>query len=324
MRRIVAFLCASTLVLGTAGAAAQADASEQERKAARALADKGLELFEAGHYEEALDRFQRAETVIHAPTHLLYMARALRRLGQLVEARERYARVAAEQLPEAAPKAFRQAQTTARSELAELTPRVPAVRIVVHGRTDAEVKLDGVVVTTLDAPIPLDPGTHRIEAAWKGHDPLTRTVVLTEGAPLQTVDLGEEPTIGERPEMPPPAPGPVGTGGGDTSHIVPAVVAFGVGAVGVGVGTVTGILAFGKASDLKDKCPENPCPSENQPLADSSRTLGTVSTVAFIAGGLGIGTGLVLLFLKPGAKTTSSTGVRVGPGWAALRGDVRW
>src|SRR5579883_2443273 len=48
----------------------------------------------------------RAEALVHAPTHLLYIARTEAKLGQLVEASETYARIQHEALAPDAPKAF--------------------------------------------------------------------------------------------------------------------------------------------------------------------------------------------------------------------------
>ncbi|MEJ7728150.1 MAG: hypothetical protein WKG00_02950 [Polyangiaceae bacterium] len=126
MRAALAATLAVLMCAAPRAASAQptSDASPEERQAARALADKGLELYEAGRWAEALDRFQRAETVLHAPTHLLSMARAEARLGRLLAARKLYQRAAAEKLP-GAPKAFLQARGEAEAELSLLVKDIP-------------------------------------------------------------------------------------------------------------------------------------------------------------------------------------------------------
>src|SRR6185436_17609479 len=139
----------------------------------------------------------------------------------------------------------------------------------------ATVEIDGAAVGApeLRKPIRLEPGEHRGVVAAAGHESVTRSLRLAEGArETVDVDFGAPPDAsGGRPPAAPPAaePEPGGTG---ASPLVPPLIAFGVGAVGLGVGVVTGIMAFGKAGDLKDACPENPCSPEHQSLADDSRT----------------------------------------------------
>ena len=83
--------------------------------AARDLAKKGAEAFVAGNHAEALDFMTRAEALVHAPPHLLYIARAQAALGKLVAARETYLKVTREELPASAPRAFKDAQSQAKA-----------------------------------------------------------------------------------------------------------------------------------------------------------------------------------------------------------------
>jgi hypothetical protein len=97
-------------------------------------------------------------------------------------------------------------------------------------------------------------------------------------------------------QPPPPAmnqPPPADTKRQPANH-VPAYAAFGVGAVGIVVGTITGILASGKKGDLDDACVNKVCPASQQDTIDSGKTLGTVSTVGFVVGAVGAVAGLVL------------------------------
>ena len=107
------------------------------------------------------------------------------------------------------------------------------------------------------------------------------------------------------------------------SSRAPAFVAFGVGALGLGVGTVTGIMALSKASDLKALCHEGHCPQEEAERGHAATTLATVSTVSFVIGAIGIGTGVVLLSVRraPRAAATSSLRVVVGPGSVKASGS---
>jgi hypothetical protein len=83
-------------------------------------------------------------------------------------------------------------------------------------------------------------------------------------------------------------------------------VTLGVGAAGVLVGTTLGALAMSRKSDLDGECPGQKCPSAYGSELDGARLDGTLSTVAFIAGGAGVAAGLTLL-LWPG-PTQGKTG----------------
>ncbi len=63
-----------------------AGSSYADREAARTIAGKGYESFEAGDWRKAMDLFQEAEARFHAPPHLLYIARAQAKLELLLEA----------------------------------------------------------------------------------------------------------------------------------------------------------------------------------------------------------------------------------------------
>src|ERR1043165_2423473 len=80
-------------VLGPHTASAQSD---EQRAAARALALEGSRACADSRWQECVNLFQRAESVVHAPPHLLYMARAEEKLGHLVRARELYLKITRE------------------------------------------------------------------------------------------------------------------------------------------------------------------------------------------------------------------------------------
>src|SRR3954451_11899470 len=98
------------LALVGQGGVAQAG-EDEDRAGARAAATEGAKAMEEGRYEQAIDLFTRAESLVHAPPHLVYMARSYVKLGKLVRASETYLKVTRETLPSNAPKAFTDAQT---------------------------------------------------------------------------------------------------------------------------------------------------------------------------------------------------------------------
>ncbi|HEY4159182.1 MAG TPA: tetratricopeptide repeat protein, partial [Polyangiaceae bacterium] len=80
-------------VLATVGlpqiAHAQA-VDDATRSAARNLASAGVQAYQANDYPAARDKLERAYQVLRAPSLGLWSARALVKVGALVEAGERY------------------------------------------------------------------------------------------------------------------------------------------------------------------------------------------------------------------------------------------
>ncbi|XXT17153.1 tetratricopeptide repeat protein [Sorangium sp. So ce429] len=121
------------------------------------------------------------------------------------------------------------------------------------------------------------------------------------------------------PPAAPAAPAPQAGGGGS---LLPAGLAFGLGAVGLGVGVATGIASLSKVSDIKSQCDGRRCPAELQGDADTATTLGHVSTVGFIVGAASAAAGVVLLVVRRGGDgapdaASAAPQARRGVVWSA-------
>jgi hypothetical protein len=81
--------------------------------------------------------------------------------------------------------------------------------------------------------------------------------------------------------------------------------ALGVGGAGLVLGTVAGVVAMGKHSDLEKVCGGGVCPSGQQNNVDSYHAMGTLSTIGFVVGGVGVAAGVVLFLVKPSAPQVS-------------------
>lgn len=163
--------------------------SEPERKAsARALYAEGVQLQERGDCEHALPRFEGAERMYDAPTHLLHIAQCQAKTGRLVEARESYATLAHLALTAQAPEAFRKAQKEGRAEASRLTRRIPTLRVKTNppaaSLKNVTVDVNGtqMPVDLLGVARPLNPGRYRVTVnAGPGRSGVTE-VELEEGA----------------------------------------------------------------------------------------------------------------------------------------------
>lgn len=298
-------LCAAALTALWSSPASAAkdspyDEAEQERKdEARAMALKGYDFLLAGKYERALHFFVEAEKVYHAPTILLLVAQTHEKLGRLVEARAFYQKIIDEKLPKTAPWEFFEAQATARREITLLAPRIATLHIHVPGASGHNVKvtIDGESVEALDQPQGVNPGKHAIAVTVDGSRTLTQSIELKEGASERVVI---------------PAAAVLGAGAGEV--LVPAAVAFGLGFVGLGVGTVTGLMALSRIGQVEESCSISGCTARGE--VSTAGELSTISTVSFVAGGIGLGTSALLLFLNSRGSSSSNVYVSatMGPG----------
>lgn len=242
----LAVLLCSALAPGIARAQ---EVSEGDKAAARQLVVEGFAALERKDYATAADRFSRADTVVHAPTVSLGLARAQVGLGKFVSAQENYNRVIHEGLLPGASPAFVKAVEDGRTELAALAPRVPSLVIQVRGAGVPKVTLDGVVVppALLGAKRPVNPGKHLIRAVAPTLETREASVTVGEGqTETVTLNLVGAPVGAPVAEVVAPGPGPApvpvpvaDTGGGAGSGRRPIGFALlGVGAAGLAVGAI--------------------------------------------------------------------------------------
>jgi hypothetical protein len=342
MRRLFTPTLSLSLILAQVLAPLPALAqSDEQRAAARELAGEGADAFDAGRYQDAIDRFTRAESLVHALPHLLFLARSHAKLNQYVKAREAYMKIINEALPPNATQSVRDAQSSAQSEISQVEGKIGRLTIQVQGKEQAKdlvVQVNGVPVPAVlvGAPQPVDPGDHKVEAVATGFRAAPQSVTMGEGerkevvlaltsdpnaAPPGAVGAAAPPPTGE-PSLagPPPSDGPptdTGAGGGSSGMRIGSYVAFGVGAVGLGLGTVFLIQRSGKQSEIDDLCgPGETCDAsqvdetEVKGLESDRDSAGTLSVVGFVVGGLGIATGVTLLVLSSGSSGQKAAGSR--------------
>lgn len=312
----------------------------EERAGARAAAEQGVAAYAEGRWAQVIELMARAEKLVHAPTHLLYQAQAEEQLGHLVAALEIYRAITREKLAQDAPDAFVSAQQEAQRRAEALQPRLSHIRIVLQGQpvgADVEVTMDDRKVP--DALVglshPVDPGAHRFAASSKGMRSSVNEATLSEGSAetvvltLQGVPNTDVPaTTANRSEAP-------ATRSTPSSRWEPlrigGFIGLGVGALGLGVGTIFAIRARGlrdDAADLYARCLEsdNACyQSEREPIDqkdDDADTARTVATIGFAAGGIGIAAGVTMLLLAPSTPSPSAAHVvpYVTPGGAGVWG----
>jgi len=323
LSKVVVPILAAALHLGSAPAFAQQPMNDQLRATARTLGEEGIKLFEEGRYSEALDRFERADALVHAPTLGLLAARTLEKLGRLIEASERYRAVMLVQLDAKAPEPFKEAQETASKELEAVRARIPTLEIVVEGpgAEAAKVTLDGNEVprAIIGVKTPVDPGVHRLEAETPTAAAVSDLSIDEKQAARAVLTLvPKEPAPGDKQPVVGPKPKP------STQRTI-GFVTLGVGGGLAVMGIAAGITGLVKEGELVDKygCKDDACPPSAKDALASYTTARTLSIVGYVAGGIGIGTGLALVLTAPKAPArTNKAHIEpwLGIGSAGLRG----
>jgi hypothetical protein len=331
------------LALATPAWAAEPDAST--RAAARKIATDGVAALQQGDAELASQKLEKAFELLPAPSIALWSARALIKRGQLVEASERLLQAGRLPPSEGNERAVQaQAQKDAALELAELGPRIPKLVITLDGAQPSEVSvtLDGKVLAPalLGEEQPANPGAHKVtgtrgaeqaEEAFSLVETQTAQVVLHFHGPAPKLAATAPPSAGQVPLAPPaaasaaPATAPsaaVKPSGG--SHTL-AFVALAVGGAGLITGGVTGLIALGKRGDLDKNaaCKDGKCLPSAQGDVDSFRSMRTVSSIGFIAGGVFAATGVVLLLTggsssQKGERAAPQLALQLAPGSVSL------
>ncbi|MGK3965767.1 tol-pal system YbgF family protein [Sorangium sp. So ce118] len=232
------------------GLAEPAPPTPHGKATARALADRGLDHYEAGRYAEALRAFHEAEAAVHAPTLLLMIARTYDKLGRLMESRAVYRRLVNEELAPDSPRAFVAAVDEAKQELAALDPRIPTLEVTLSGAApDA-------VVLTVDSeriapstPVQRDPGEHQVAAAIAGQRLVTKTIRLREGT-REHVVLHLTPPPSAVPLSARAPASPESNAASESGMTTAVVISGGVAAAaGTIAGVVFTLLANDKASE---------------------------------------------------------------------------
>ncbi len=326
---------ALALALSAAVGVAAAEPTAEEKAGARAAATEASAAYEQKRFAEALDLLQRAESLVHAPTHILMIARCQVALGQLVTGRESYMALSREALAPGAPQAFKDAQTDGKRELGVLEPRVPTINVKVSdlAAQNVVITMDGAVVPPALVGIarPVDPGSHRLQAQGDGLVSNETKVEIAEGQKFELVlDLrpsGAKPVARSGDGSPPPGEDEAGTG---TMTYV-GFGGIGLGAAGVGVGVLFLALGGSARSDADDAyaaCAKDTC-FAGSPRAqnaidfdDDASTKQTIGVISLIAGGALAAGGVTLLLLDMDGSSTEEASITpwVGLGSAGARG----
>lgn len=296
--------CSLALAIAALSVCPSVLADSAEEQAARTLFREGLSLYQAHDYDAAIQKYREAYARWKNPKILANLGTAAWEAGHYVEAAEAYDRF----LDEAPANDPNRAEVVKARK--EVIPKVGTLDVRIVGGT-AAVTIDGKSIDTphLDR-IRVEPGSRTVEAVGAGGlrdmqaanvaAGATAVVELHLSAPMATA---ASPT----PAVPPveehrtkldlstktPLPW-IAAGVGAAGFLTSAVVYFGLRAPAV--------------SDLQHGCLGDVCPSSSQGAIDRANTFGLISAISLGVGVAGVGTGIVLFALdkKSGAPASGS------------------
>lgn len=308
--------------------------SSSDQAAAEALFDQGRALMAAGQYSTACPKFVESERLDPAPGTLLNLATCYEKNGQIASAWVTFKEAATAARKADQPERARMAH----DKVAELEPNLPTLTIVVPpaaDRPDLQIRRDGEIVGRPEwgTPIPVDPGTHSVEASgpglktWQGSAAIAGpSVKASVEVPVLAPAPPAEPPPAEKPPQPVSqaiVPGPLAEGIGTAAPSAPpgstqramAWVAGGLGLAGIALGGIFGAIALSDKTSAGSHCVGNGvCDQSGFDSMQNSQHAATVSDVAFAAGGALLVTGVVLYVTAPRARSTTAT-VAVAPVW---------
>lgn len=318
---LAVWFCATT-VAGTA----QAEASASEKAVAEVLFDEGKQLMVRGEFAQACPKLEQSLRVEEAIGTMLYLGECYEKTGRAASAwamfREASSRAEAEGQFERAK------QGTQRAKLLE--GGLSRLTVEVASQNDMEgfeVLLNGkrVEPTLLGLPMPIDTGTHSLEARAPGFVAWSTRVSISGTAVQALIDvpsLEREPEVAAAPPPPPPAAESTSPPEGPPPHdsLPPQELGsgrvqpwlglglMGAGVVGVGVGTVFGLQAMGLDEDADDICPRSEECNVQAGLdkTEEAQDKALIANIGYGAGGALIIAGAILYFTADDAPPTTA------------------
>jgi hypothetical protein len=254
-------------------ASAQPSDTPTDKPLAEALFQDGRDLVAQGRIAEGCAKFAASQYVEPKLGTLLNLATCHETEGRTASAWADFAEARAQAERNRQPERV----AFAREHIEALEKRLSKIVIAVQPARRLIVSLDGVPLSgeAVGSPFPVDPGPHEI--AWM------LRITVAEGPAQQSITVppleDEMPPASLDAEAPPPPKAPEKRV--DDRDRTPTLVALGVGAVAIGVGSYTGIRAFSLKSDGERECTGEACSQRGLELFDDSRRSATVSTISF-------------------------------------------
>jgi hypothetical protein len=299
---------AASIVTTTLAAGAAFAQTANELATARTLFASALKDEEDKHFDVALEKFRRVQTVKDTAPVRYRIGSCLEGLGKLKLAVAAYEGAA--QLGEADPQSA-EVVSASRERVAELRARMPelTIRLAANALAGAEVELDHEKVPErmLEQPIPLDPGPHEVSASAEGAIPFRTELTLTDGARVSLV-IPLEPSDGKSDRHPHGSDDPLVTT--SSSRRTWGWITLGTGGVLLAGAGVVFLLRQRDIATLDDACPAGACPRSRESELTTVRNRALVEgPLSFVLAGTGMFAAGVGAYLLLGASPQPRTAV---------------
>lgn len=275
---------------------------------AEQLYEEGKKLAAEGQTMQACPLFEESQRLEPAIGTQFNLADCYEKTGRAASALALFREVA-----KVAQLSNKQERLRAATERADaLEKLVPRLRIVfVAPRPDQRARLDGREAATEGPGLPVDPGEHVVRVEAPGATAHETKVVIAAGGGVTDVTVPELKVPVKEVVREIDAPRPY-------RPLAIGLVAGGV--VGLGLGTAFGLVAVGNKSDAHCEGVDCSAAGADASKLRDAQTAGTVSTVAFIAGGVLAAAGIVLWVAAPRGHTGKSLALDLSSQELRVRG----
>ncbi|MBS2011772.1 MAG: hypothetical protein JST00_02565 [Deltaproteobacteria bacterium] len=268
---------------------------------------EGLDLADAGKHEPARLKFQQAWAVFKSPAVLYNLARTEQLTGHELEALEHFRTFV--RISQTDVKITDAMRDKAKQNAEELARKLGQIEVVAP--PNARVTVDGKPVDSLNDPVPVKPGTHRVEATFEGKSKVVTVdcsagIVVKAKIEFEVSGFTEPPKEGDR-KMP--------TG----KWLVPTIMGV-AGLAGIGVGIGMAASSQSAKEDSEGLRTPGVCSATGDPAKcaqydarrDDASSAATISYVGYIAGGVLLAGAAVTYLVWPTSRERTS-GVTVKP-----------
>jgi hypothetical protein len=303
LRPVLVAALLATCTAGRAMADVPVSTASPDEARRTALYREGVDLANAGRWDEAVKRFREVVAIRSAPPALFTLAEAEEHLGELATAEHTYERA----LTEAQAAGATDVAGAARDALSSIEPRVPRLVIVLAQPVDnATATVDGAPAPMGEA-VKVNPGERHVVVVAPGRHAFQSSISLTAGQSLSvTAHLRSD----DAPSRPPPDSGPPAAVP-SAFPTLPLILGGGglvVGVVGIGLG----LAGQSRYSDANSNCTGGVCSRQSDvDNGNAGRTEVMVGTVLAGVGAAAVAGAVVWWLAGRSSSPTSSTGVRV-------------
>ncbi len=265
---------------------ARADA----KAVAEALFRDGTQLLTAGRVEEACPKLAESQRLNPALGTLFYLAACHERQGLTASAWSEFSSATAWAQRSNQPERV----AFGRKHLAQLEPKLSTVVLSADSVPGLELRVDDGLLgaAAIGTALPVDPGSHTIEARAPGFRPWRTAIEVAPEAEKLTVNV--PPLVALPASSPHAADTPASSASDRAAHpesSQPASdshlllwTAAGLAVAGIATGSVFGVLTFGMRDRATSECPGGVCTGDGFANIDRAKTDATISTVAFGVG----------------------------------------